>query len=64
MFARASSGTVIGVEALQVTVESHRGKGLPGASLVGLARGAVKESLVRVRTAMLASGFANSAHRF
>ena len=28
MFARAASGTVIGVEAHAVVVESHRGKGL------------------------------------
>ena len=56
MFARAGSGTVIGVEALPVVVEAHRGKGLPGTDVVGLARGAVKESSVRVRSAISACG--------
>lgn len=56
MFARAKSGTVVGVDAHEVVVESDQGKGLPGLALIGLARGAVKESLVRVRSAIHASG--------
>lgn len=56
MFARAASGTVIGVEAQPVIVESHRGRGLPGTTLIGLARGAVKESAIRVKSAISASG--------
>ena len=55
MFARAKSGTIIGVKAHSVVVEAHRGKGLPGLTLIGLARGAVRESAVRVRSAILAS---------
>lgn len=55
MFARAKSGTVIGVKAHSVVVEAHRGKGLPGLTLIGLARGAVRESAVRVRSAIMAS---------
>jgi magnesium chelatase family protein len=55
MFARAKSGTVIGVKAHSVVVEAHRGKGLPGMTLIGLARGAVRESAVRVRSAIMAS---------
>lgn len=55
MFARALSGTVLGVEAHPVAVESHRAKGLPGLTLIGLARGAVKESAIRVKSALLAS---------
>ena len=55
MFARALSGTVLGVEAHPVAVESHRAKGLPGLTLIGLARGAVRESAVRVKSAILAS---------
>jgi magnesium chelatase family protein len=55
MFARAKSGTVIGVKAHSVIVEAHRGKGLPGLTLIGLARGAVRESAVRVRSAIMAS---------
>ena len=56
MLARAATGTVIGVDALHVTVEAHHAKGLPGMALVGLARGAVRESLTRVRSAMMALG--------
>ncbi|MCK5689949.1 YifB family Mg chelatase-like AAA ATPase, partial [Myxococcota bacterium] len=56
MFASATTGTIIGVEAEPVVVEAYRAKGLPGTSLVGLARGAVKESLVRVKAAVNASG--------
>ena len=55
MFARALSGTVLGVEAHPVAVESHRAKGLPGLTLIGLARGAVRESAIRVKSALLAS---------
>ncbi|MEO0812980.1 MAG: ATP-binding protein, partial [Myxococcota bacterium] len=55
-FSRVGTGTVRGVEALPVTVECYRGKGLPQAALVGLARGAVREALVRVRSAIAASG--------
>ncbi len=54
MFARANSGAVIGVDALPVIVEAYRGKGLPGTNVIGLARGAVKESSVRVRSAIQA----------
>lgn len=55
MFARAKSGTIIGVKAHSVVVEAHRGKGLPGLTLIGMARGAVRESAVRVRSAIMAS---------
>ena len=55
MFARAATGTLEGVVAHEVVVEASRGRGLPGLSLVGLARGAVRESLVRVRGAVMAS---------
>lgn len=54
--ARAATGTIVGVEAHQVVVEAHRAKGLPGLALIGLARGAVRESVVRVRSAIIASG--------
>jgi len=56
MFARAASGSVFGVQACDVLVECQRGKGLPGLSLIGLARGAVRESVVRVRAAIAAAG--------
>lgn len=63
MFARALTGTVIGVDAHPVVVESHRSKGLPGLSLIGLARGAVRESVVRVRSAIMAAGEPMGSHR-
>lgn len=63
MFARAKSGTIIGVKAHSVVVEAHRGKGLPGLTLIGLARGAVRESAVRVRSAILASEIALGTQR-
>ena len=55
MFARAMTGTILGVQAHPVAVESHKAKGLPGLTLIGLARGAVRESSVRVKSAILAS---------
>lgn len=63
MFGRAVSGTVIGVDAHEVVVEASRGKGLPGPTLIGLARGAVRESMVRVRAAALASSYAVLTYR-
>lgn len=52
MFVRAASATLWGIEAFPVQVEAFKGPGLPGLTLVGLARGAVRESLVRVRSAL------------
>jgi hypothetical protein len=63
MLARAVSGTLIGVDAREVIVECHRAKGLPGLCLVGLARGAVRESTVRVRSALIACGAPANTHR-
>ncbi|MEL7304698.1 MAG: YifB family Mg chelatase-like AAA ATPase [Myxococcota bacterium] len=62
-FARIGTGTICGVEALPVTVECYRGKGLPQTALVGLARGAVREALVRVRSAISASEMVLGNHR-
>jgi magnesium chelatase family protein len=63
MFARAASGTVIGVEGHNVTVEAHRANGLPGMAVIGLARGAMKESATRVRSAIVATGLKLGSHR-
>ena len=52
MFVSAASATLWGIDALPVSVEAFGGHGLPGLTLVGLARGAVRESLVRVRSAL------------
>lgn len=63
MLARCETGTVLGVDAHPVAVECYRGKGLPQASLVGMARGAVRESLVRVRSAIAANGYTLGGYR-
>lgn len=63
MFARAATGTVIGIEAHPVIVEAHQAKGLPQRELVGLARGAVRESMVRVTSAIAAIGIKLTASR-
>lgn len=49
--------TLVGVEAVPVSVEVHLAGGLPALSIVGLPETAVKESKDRVRAAMLNSGF-------
>lgn len=52
MFASIQSATLVGVDALPVTVEVDIGPGLQKVQLVGLPEGAVRESRVRVRSAM------------
>lgn len=56
MLSRAHTAAVVGIEAHPVIVETHRGKGLPGMAVVGLARGAMREASVRVRSAVMSSG--------
>ena len=55
-FAPLYSRALIGVEAVQVTVETHLSNGLPGFAIVGLPETAVKESKERVRSAIINSG--------
>lgn len=57
MLAAALSATVLGIDALDVTVEVHVANGLPQWTLVGLAATAVKESRDRVQAALVNSGF-------
>lgn len=57
MLARVRSGAVIGVDAVEVEVEVDMSLGLPFFMLVGLPEGAVKESKVRVISALKNSGF-------
>lgn len=61
--AMVSTRTVVGVNALDVTVEVHLANGLPAFSTVGLPETAVKESKDRVRGAILNSGFEFPAKR-
>lgn len=62
-YARAGSASIIGVEAHSIVAEAFRGKGLPGLTVIGLARGAVRESAVRVRAALHASDIHLGSHR-
>jgi magnesium chelatase family protein len=54
MLARAKTGTVLGVDALEVTVEIEAARGLPKWTLIGLAHGAARESIDRVKAAIAA----------
>jgi magnesium chelatase family protein len=56
--ARVLSATIAGVRAQLVTVEVHRGKGLPTQSIVGLPGSAVRESLDRIHAACAHHGMA------
>jgi len=58
MLAAATSAAVLGIEAVDITVEVHVANGLPQWTLVGLAATAVKESRDRVSAAIVNSGFA------
>lgn len=52
MLARVCSSAVIGVDAYRVEVEVDLARGLPNFATVGLAEGAVRESRVRVESAL------------
>jgi magnesium chelatase family protein len=51
------SGAVLGIDAYRVEVEVDMSNGMPAFDLVGLAEGAVRESRVRVRSALKNSGY-------
>jgi len=53
IFSRAG----VGIEAPQVTIETHISNGLPALSIVGLPEAAVRESKDRVRSALINSNF-------
>ena len=57
MLAAAHSAAVLGIDAIDVTVEVDVANGLPQWTLVGLAATAVKESRDRVGAALANSGF-------
>jgi magnesium chelatase family protein len=57
MLAAAHSAAVLGIDAVDITVEVHVANGLPQWTLVGLAATAVKESRDRVSAALVNSGF-------
>lgn len=57
------SRAILGIEAVEVTVETHLSSGLPGFAIVGLPETAVKESKERVRSALINSGLEFPARR-
>ena len=57
MLARVRSGALMGVDAVVVEVEGDMSLGMPFFSVVGLPEGAVKESKVRVVSAIKNGGF-------
>ena len=57
MLARVRSGALIGIDAVLVEVEVDMALGLPYFNLVGLPEGAVRESKVRVLSAIKNAGF-------
>jgi magnesium chelatase family protein len=57
MLAQVDTGTVHGVDPVPVRVEVNLSSGLPAFTVVGLPRGAVRESRERVATALKNSGF-------
>lgn len=62
MIVRVLSGAVLGIDAYKVEVEVDMSNGFPAFDLVGLAEGAVKESRVRVRSALKNAGFPYPLH--
>lgn len=52
MYARATSATLVGVDAIEVRIEAFVTSGLPSFTLVGLPGAAVQESRERVRAAL------------
>ncbi|MBK03868.1 MAG: ATP-dependent protease [Deltaproteobacteria bacterium] len=62
MSVRVLSGAVLGIDAYKVDVEVDMSNGMPSFDLVGLAEGAIKESRVRVRSAMKNSGYPYPIH--
>ncbi len=56
-YATVQSCTLVGIDAVPVTVEVHTSGGLPSVSLVGLPQSAVRESKDRVRAAIQNVGF-------
>ena len=57
MLARCLSASLLGFDAIPVTVEVDLAPGLPGLQLVGLPDTAIQESKERVRAALRNSGF-------
>src|SRR4051794_30993619 len=57
MLATVHSATLTGIDSVPVEVQAFFGRGLPGVDIVGLGDTAVRESRVRVKSAIESSGF-------
>lgn len=57
MLSRVFSGTLLGIQALKVTVEVDATQGLPGEIIVGLPDAVIRESKNRIRHALRNAGF-------
>lgn len=57
MFFKLDSFALAGIEAINISVEVHMSNGLPSFTIVGLPDKAVNESRLRVRAAILNSGY-------
>lgn len=57
MVAKVQTGSLSGTDAIGVVVEISQTRGLPGFDVVGLAEAALRESRVRVTTALCNSGY-------
>ncbi len=57
MLARVVTASLLGVEALRVQVEVDLLRGIPGVHIAGLPDAAVRESQLRVKSAIINSGF-------
>jgi magnesium chelatase family protein len=57
MVAKVQTGSLSGTDAIGVVVEISQTRGLPGFDIVGLAEAALRESRVRVTTAISNSGY-------
>jgi len=63
LLARVHSGSLIGIDAHPVEVETDLFPGLPSIAVVGLPDSAVKESTARVKSAIINSGYPFPARR-
>lgn len=61
--AKVFARTMLGVDAIEVCVETHLSNGLPGFAIVGMPETTVRESKERVRSAILNSGLDFPARR-
>ncbi len=57
MVAQVISGTTVGIDGYKILIEADTTRGIPGTIIVGLPDLAVREANVRIRTAIINSGY-------